>query len=193
MLENRIVEKYEKKLLQQSTIVSPTISKKSLSPSQSASSKSPPLSTAYASTTIAAPPVHETIDKANRAADKALFGEDKNDGMATSRTQQTIASDKSGEEIALLYLPDETPARQAQLSQIWMRTRSLSTTPNDIEVLKAYFTFDGNVQQSVQHLSSYIALKELGFPDDDISKALLQYNNNQEEALEYLIRGDVSK
>lgn len=96
---------------------------------------------------------------------------------------------KTPEEIARLYLPDETVERQAIYSEMFRLTRTLSPAPTSAEVLRAYFAYEGNVDKGVAALGSFVALKELGFPVVNIWLALLMYNNNQEEALEYLIRG----
>lgn len=103
---------------------------------------------------------------------------------------ESVATPASASELASLYLPDETSERREQFARIWQDTRSLGPPPpTDIEVLWAFLTFEGDAAKATTHLQAYIALKELGFPKDDICTTLLLYNNNQEEALEHLIRG----
>lgn len=105
-----------------------------------------------------------------------------------SNTLPTSAA--SADEVASLYLPDETDERREHFARVWRETRSLGPPPpTDIEVLRAFFTFEGDVDKAICHLRPYMALKELGFPEEDICTTLLLYNNNQEEALEHLIRG----
>ena len=105
-------------------------------------------------------------------------------------TFATTSEPKTGADLAGLYLPDETADRRSQYAAIYDQTRSIDPEPpTDIEALRAYFTFEGDVIKAVAHLRCFMSLKELGFPDDEISTALIMHNNNQEQALEYLIRG----
>jgi len=84
-----------------------------------------------------------------------------------------------------LYLPNETEEKKIAYCTLWDATRPMS--PDDMDVLRAFFQFDGNVERATLFLKSFLALKELGFPEDKITTALMMHNNDQDMALDYLM------
>lgn len=57
-----------------------------------------------------------------------------------------------------------------------------------MDILRAFFLFEGEEGKALDYLKGFISLKELGFPEDQISTALLLYKNNVDEALDHLMK-----
>lgn len=91
-------------------------------------------------------------------------------------------------ELGRSYLPQDGPERQAAFALLYIRTRKVGSPPTELDVLKAFFIQDGDADKAEAYLQAFVSLQELGFPDDQITTALLLNNNNMEEALEYLMR-----
>ncbi|PJF18220.1 hypothetical protein PSACC_01967 [Paramicrosporidium saccamoebae] len=98
----------------------------------------------------------------------------------------SLSDTEKGKELSLLYLPDDTAERRAAFSRLYLATREIQ--PTDMDVLRAFFLFEGEVEGAVKYLTAFISLNEFGFPEDQISTALLLYKNNMEEALEHLMK-----
>jgi hypothetical protein len=108
---------------------------------------------------------------------------------APAASSRSTHSNCTGAEAARKYLAEDTLERKDNFAAIWDATRSVSSTgpPSDEDVLRAYFTFDGDRESAIRHLTALLYLKELGFPADDIHNALLLSNGNREDALEQLL------
>lgn len=91
-------------------------------------------------------------------------------------------------ELSLLYLPDDTEAQRELFCKIYAAVQRHSLPASDMEILRAYFLFEGDAAQAIPYLRAFLALRELGFPEDQISAALLLYKNDQEETLEHLMK-----
>lgn len=115
-----------------------------------------------------------------------LKGLDDNPGTTTLQDEGLVR--EKAVELAQLYLPDETPERRLLFSEIYLASRNLPEVPPDLDVLQAYFLYDGSVKEASDHLKVSRSLKELGFPKDKIQTALLLFKNNFEEALEHLVK-----
>lgn len=107
---------------------------------------------------------------------------------ASSSAPRSPPPEEKARELAALYLPDDTAERRDCFQQIYVATRGLPSQPADLDILKAYFLFDGNVDKSVKYVKAMASLLELGFPEDNISTALLNTDCVLDEALDYLIK-----
>lgn len=99
-------------------------------------------------------------------------------------------------ELSMLYMPDDTAQRKTDFQNLYIRVRSSSekttgsqfTNLPEMDILRAYLLHDGDANLSYSYLVAFSRIKELGFPDDQISTALLQYRNDEDAALDYLMK-----
>lgn len=108
--------------------------------------------------------------------------------LSPPNTSHSPSANEKAKELASLYLPDDTAERRECFQEIYVATRDLSNPPADLDVLKAYFLFDGDVGKSVKYVRAMASLLELGFAEDSTSTALLNTDCVLDDALDYIIK-----
>lgn len=100
---------------------------------------------------------------------------------------KTVMKRSESEEIANSYLPGESDGRKIAFQAIWEVGRREGA---EIEVcLNAFFLSPDDPSKSIEYLRAFLALRELGFPENDISVALLQTGNDRDKAIDILMNG----
>lgn len=122
----------------------------------------------------------------NSAFPRGNGGNDGNSNSSKSSITKPFGNNSiASAEKCNLYLLNETEEKKIAYCSLWDATRSLA--PDDMDVLRAFFQFDGNVEKAFLFLKSFLALRELGFSEEKITAALLMNDNNQDRALDYLM------
>lgn len=68
--------------------------------------------------------------------------------------------------------------------RLMLHARKLGAT--DLDALRGLYMFESEPQVK-RYLDNFVMLRDLGFPEDRIDKALLSADNDQERALENLM------
>jgi hypothetical protein len=95
---------------------------------------------------------------------------------------------RKAEEMGALYLPDDTSERRENLVRVFIASQQLTNPPTDVEILSAFFLYDGDADKAAAHLRSFSQLEELGFTNENITQALYLNGAKFDEALDHLMK-----
>lgn len=136
------------------------------------------------------PPI-TSISTSNAPSYSACSSTSTSNATATSTTvtPKSETPESKALQLAQTYIPHETKERQDSFTRMYLAINQQQQSPltaplTDFEILQAFIKFDSNEKLSIMYLKNMQALKEMGFPSEQIQQTLQHHPFDQEKALE---------